>query len=294
MAAVLVLLAVSTITTGEIIRGRNYPDKIDGSPCPWEKPIAASEFGASGVKCLEEREILKYGKLIDINVKQWVHWTYKHFETYVFENFSWKRQSLPIQRDRWYVIIEPRPGRLQMIKHHDHGLIFRTRGKDWWNLPHRLTTTPSLTMAPPSSPRWAPTTAAGTLAASSTRTRSVTSSSSSLSHTSTLMTRTSKQTSTTTDHLPAPTLFISTTEEKKKKKKKKTDLPLPTSTLTTSTPKLSTTTTITVSVLVTSAVLGACFGAIMVIKKYINGERQVMAEENNIFLNPSFSEETAV
>ena len=120
MAAVIVLVLLAPVT-GEIIHGSfHHTDEIDGSPCPWEKPIAASKLGASELKCLGVSEILKYWKLKDINERQWVHWTYKHFETYVFENFSWKRQSLPIQRDRWYVIIEPRPGRLQMIKHHDH------------------------------------------------------------------------------------------------------------------------------------------------------------------------------
>ena len=99
-AAVLVLLAVFTVTTGEIIRGKHYPatsypDKIDGSPCPYHQPIAASEFGASGVKCLGESEILKYGKLQDINKRQWVHWPYKHDEIYVFENFSWKKVLHP-------------------------------------------------------------------------------------------------------------------------------------------------------------------------------------------------------
>ena len=158
-----------------------------------------------------------------------MHWPYKHDEIYVFENFSWKRQSIPIQHDSGYVIIQPHPGLLQMIKHHNHGLIFRTSGKDWRNLHHHLTTISSLTMAKPSSPQWAPTTVvrASTL-------RPVTTSFS-FSHTSTTS-RTSKQ---TTDHLPSSTLFISTM----KKKKTEEGPPLPTSTLTTSTPKLSTTTT---------------------------------------------------
>ena len=68
-AAVLVLLAVSTVTTGEIIRRSfPHPDEIDGSPCPWKKPIAASKLGASDeFKCLGVSEILKYGELKDIN-----------------------------------------------------------------------------------------------------------------------------------------------------------------------------------------------------------------------------------
>ena len=285
MAAVLValLVAVFTITGGEIIRGKHYPirsfpDKINGFSCPYHRPIAALEFGSvGGVKCLAENEILKHARLVDISERQWVHWAYKHDEIYVFENFSWKKSTTPIQHDdSGYVLIEPHPGLLRMIKHHNHGLIFRTSGKDWRNEDHHTSrsTTPSA-----SSPTWAPTTATPTPVS----TRSVTISySSPVAHQSSRATsrRTSKQ---TTDRLP--TLFST---------KKTRDPLLPTSTSTTSTPKLSTTTSTLITVLVTTAVLGTCLGIITIFKKYINGQRQVMAEENNIFLNPLFSEETEV
>ena len=271
MAAVLValLVAVFTITGGEIIRGKHYPirsfpDKINGFSCPYHRPIAALEFGSGGgpgVKCLAENEILKHARLVDISERQWVHWAYKHDENYVFENFSWKKSTTPIQHDdSGYVLIEPHSGLLRMIKHHNHGLIFRTSGKDWRNEDHHTSwsTTP-----PASSPTWAPTTATPTPVSSSTR--SVTISYSSSSHQSSSR-ATSKQ---TTDRLPT----------------KKT----------TSTPKLSTTMSTLIAVLVTTAVLGTCLGIITIFKKYINGQRQVMAaEENNIFLNPLFSEETEV
>ena len=283
MAAVLValLVAVFTVTGGEIIRGKHYPvrsfpDKINGFPCPYHRPIAALEFGGSSggpVKCLAENEILKHAKLLDISERQWVHWAYKHDEIYVFENFSWKKSTTPIQHDdSGYVLIEPHPGLLRMIKHHNHGLIFRTSGKDWRNEDHH---TSRSTTPPASSPTWAPTTATPTPVSS---TRSVTISYSSSSHQSSSR-ATSKQ---TTDRLP--TLFST----------KKTRDPLLPTTSTTSTPKLSTTSTL-ITVLVTTAVLGTCLGIITIFKKYINGQRQVMAaEENNIFLNPLFSEETEV
>ena len=181
-----------------------------------------------------------------------MHWPYKHDEIYVFENFSWKKSTIPIQHDdSGYVLIEPHPGLLRMIKHHNHGLIFRTSGKDWRNEDHHTSrsTTPSA-----SSPTWAPTTATPF----SSTVRSVTisySSSSSSSHQSS-----SRATSKQTDRLPT----------------KKT----------TSTPKLSTTMSTLIAVLVTTAVLGTCLGIITIFKKYINGQRQVMAaEENTIFLN---------
>ena len=227
MAAVLValLVAVFTITGGEIIRGKHYPirsfpDKINGFSCPYHRPIAALEFGSvGGVKCLAENEILKHARLVDISERQWVHWAYKHDENYVFENFSWKKSTTPIQHDdSGYVLIEPHSGLLRMIKHHNHGLIFRTSGKDWRNEDHHTSwsTTP-----PASSPTWAPTTA--TPVSSS---RSVTisySSSSSSSHQSSSR-ATSKQT-----RLPTP--------------------------LPTTSPKLSRTTTTLITVLVTNAVL---------------------------------------
>ena len=282
MAAVLValLVAVFTVTGGEIIRGKHYPirsfpDKINGFSCPYHRPIAALEFGVSSggpVKCLAENEILKHARLVDISERQWVHWAYKHDEIYVFENFSWKKSTTPIQHDdSGYVLIEPHPGLLRMIKHHNHGLIFRTSGKDWRNEDHHTSwsTTPSA-----SSPTWAPTTATPTPVSSS---RSVTisySSSSSSSHQSSSR-ATSKQ--TTTDRLP--TLFSTR------------DPLLPT---TTSTPKLSTTTSTLITILVTTTVLGTCLGIVTIFKKY-QRQRQVMAaEENNIFLNPLFSEETEV
>ena len=284
MAAVLaaLLVAVFTVTGGEIIRGKHYPirsfpDKINGFSCPYHRPIAALEFGASGgpgVKCLAENEILKHARLVDISERQWVHWAYKHDEIYVFENFSWKKSTTPIQHDdSGYVLIEPHPGLLRMIKHHSHGLIFRTSGKDWRNVDHH---TSRSTTPPASSPTWAPTTATPTPVSS---TRSVTISYSSSSHQSSSR-ATSKQ---TTDRLP--TLFST----------KKTRDPLLPTTSTTSTPKLSTTSTL-ITVLVTTAVLGTCLGILTIFKKYINGQRQVMAaaEENNIFLNPLFSEETEV
>ena len=284
MAAVLValLVAVFTVTGGEIIRGKHYPirsfpDKINGFPCPYHRPIAALEFGVSsgggpGVKCLAENEILKHARLVDISERQWVHWAYKHDENYVFENFSWEKSTTPIQHDdSGYVLIEPHPGLLRMIKHHSHGLIFRTSGKDWRNEDHHTSrsTTPSA-----SSPTWAPTTATPTPVSSST-VRSVTISYSSSSHQSSSR-ATSKQ--TTTDRLP--TLFSTR------------DPLLPT---TTSTPKLSTTTSTLITILVTTTVLGTCLGIVTIFKKY-QRQRQVMAaaEENNIFLNPLFSEETEV
>ena len=229
-AAVLAALLVAVFTvTGEIIRGKHYPvrsfpDKINGSPCPYHRPIAALEFGASsggpGVKCLAENEILKHARLVDISERQWVHWAYKHDENYVFENFSWKKSTTPIQHDdSGYVLIEPHSGLLRMIKHHNHGLIFRTSGKDWRNEDHHTSwsTTP-----PASSPTWAPTTATPV----SSTVRSVTisySSSSSSSHQSSSR-ATSKQT-----RLPTP--------------------------LPTTSPKLSRTTTTLITVLVTNAVL---------------------------------------
>ena len=280
MAAVLValLVAVFTVTGGEIIRGKHYPirsfpDKINGFSCPYHRPIAALEFGSvGGVKCLAENEILKHARLVDISERQWVHWAYKHDENYVFENFSWEKSTTPIQHDdSGYVLIEPHPGLLRMIKHHSHGLIFRTSGKDWRNVHTSWSTTP-----PASSPTWAPTTATPTPVSSST-VRSVTisySSSSSSSHQSSSR-ATSKQ--TTTDRLP--TLFSTR------------DPLLPT---TTSTPKLSTTTSTLITILVTTTVLGTCLGIVTIFKKY-QRQRQVMAaEENNIFLNPLFSEETEV
>ena len=279
MAAVLValLVAVFTITGGEIIRGKHYPirsfpDKINGFSCPYHRPIAALEFGSVGgpVKCLAENEILKHARLVDISERQWVHWAYKHDENYVFENFSWKKSTTPIQHDdSGYVLIEPHSGLLRMIKHHNHGLIFRTSGKDWRNVHTSWSTTP-----PASSPTWAPTTATPTPVSSSTR--SVTISYSSSSHQSSSR-ATSKQ--TTTDRLP--TLFSTRNPL------------LPT---TTSTPKLSTTTSTLITILVTTTVLGTCLGIVTIFKKYMNQrQRQVMAaEENNIFLNPLFSEETEV
>ena len=287
MAAVLVALLVAVFTVtggGEIIRGKHYPirsfpDKINGFSCPYHRPIAALEFGSvGGVKCLAENEILKHARLVDISERQWVHWAYKHDENYVFENFSWKKSTTPIQHDdSGYVLIEPHSGLLRMIKHHNHGLIFRTSGKDWRNENH----TSRSTTPPASSPTWAPTTA--TPVSSSRSVTTSYSSSSSSSHQSSSR-ATSKQ--TTTDRLP--TLFST---------KKTRDPLLPTtSTSTTSTPKLSTTTSTLITVLVTTAVLGTCLGIITIFKKYINGQRQVMAaeEENNIFLNPLFSEETEV
>ena len=191
------LVAIFNVTVvGEIICGKHYPvrsfpDKINGFPCPYHRPIAALEFGASSggpVKCLAENEILKHAKLIDISERQWVHWAYKHDEIYVFENFSWKKSTTPIQHDdSGYVLIEPHSGLLRMIKHHNHGLIFRTSGKDWRNVHTSWSTTP-----PASSPTWAPTTATPV---SSTRsvTISYSSSSSSSSHQSSSR-ATSKQT----------------------------------------------------------------------------------------------------
>ena len=277
MAAVLValLVAVFTVTGGEIIRGKHYPirsfpDKINGFSCPYHRPIAALEFGSVGgpVKCLAENEILKHARLVDISERQWVHWAYKHDENYVFENFSWKKSTTPIQHDdSGYVLIEPHSGLLRMIKHHNHGLIFRTSGKDWRNQEDHHTS--RSTTPPASSPTWAPTTA--TPVSSS---RSVTISYSSSSSHQSSSRATSKQ--TTTDRLP--TLFS-------------TPL-LPT---TTSTPKLSTTTSTLITILVTTTVLGTCLGIVTIFKKY-QRQRQVMAaaEENNIFLNPLFSEETEV
>ena len=143
--------------------------------------------------------------------------------------------------------------------HWTHGLIFRTSGKDWRNEDHH---TSRSTTPPASSPTWAPTTATPV----SSTVRSVTISYSSSSSHQSSSRATSKQ---TTDRLPT----------------KKT----------TSTPKLSTTMSTLIAVLVTTAVLGTCLGIITIFKKYINGQRQVMAaEENTIFLNPLFSEETEV
>ena len=212
VALVLLVVLVLVPVSGEIIRGRMFhPDEIDGSPCPEDKPIAASRIRAGReLKCLGVSEILKYGKLKDINERRWVHWNYKHYETYVFENFSWKKEPLIIQHDKGYIIIEPRPGRLQMIKRHEHGYVFRTRGKDFWNprltTPHQI----SSTSASPTSPRWVLTTGARTSAAPSTSTiRPV--STTTVSHHSTVRTIATKTSiKTTTDHLP-PT-FTSTTE----------------------------------------------------------------------------------
>ena len=290
VALVLLVVLVLVPVSGEIIRGRMFhPDEIDGSPCPEDKPIAASRIRAGReLKCLGVSEILKYGKLKDINERRWVHWNYKHYETYVFENFSWKKEPLIIQHDKGYIIIEPRPGRLQMIKRHEHGYVFRTRGKDFWNprltTPHQI----SSTSASPTSPRWVLTTGARTSAAPSTSTSYVSTTITTVSHHSTVMTIATK--TSTRDHLP-PT-FTSTTEEKKKKKKK-TDPPPPTLTLTTttSTPKVE---TVVTSVLVTSLVLGGIFVTIMAIKKYKKQRRVIANAEGNIFLNPLFTEETAV
>ena len=138
---------------------------------------------------------------------------------FMFLKISRGKEVLPIQHDSGYVLIEPHPGLLRMIKHHNHGLIFRTSGKDWRNENHISGPTTAL----PSYPTWAPTTATQTPVSS---TRSVTtsySSSSSSSHQSSSR-ATSKQT-----RLPTP--------------------------LPTTSPKLSRTTTTLITVLVTNAVL---------------------------------------
>ena len=292
VALVLLVVLVLVPVSGEIIRGRMFhPDEIDGSPCPEDKPIAASRIRAGReLKCLGVSEILKYGKLKDINERRWVHWNYKHYETYVFENFSWKKEPLIIQHDKGYIIIEPRPGRLQMIKRHEHGYVFRTRGKDFWN-PRLTTPHPiSSTSASPTSPRWVLTTGARTSAAPSTSTSyvSTTITTTTVSHhSSTVMTIATK--TSTRDHLP-PTFTSTTTEEKKKK----TDPPPPTLTLTTTTTSTPKVETVVTSVLVTSLVLGGIFVTIMAIKKYKKQRRVIANAEGNIFLNPLFTEETAV
>lgn len=153
LSFIITLAVLSTISTEKIERGKI--DILNNQKCSYEKPIVGIPFDGELLGCYNGNEIIKNGRLIDVNYVKWITLRTHYYSMYKLEDGQWKKKNFKVRhgRKKNRLMIYPEIGRLRLIKGRHHPIILKTYGIDNFFFT-KSTTVSTLVKTSPNPTQW--------------------------------------------------------------------------------------------------------------------------------------------